>query len=209
MNFYKNYYKILKIEASATREDIKAAYLKLAKQYHPDKHQNSEDSIKLFQEIKEAYDVLFTNKKEYDLKSPHFKKKKVEEQLDIDVVLKLTEAKTCNVQYQAYRGCKKCDQTGFNVNSDFRRCKKCEGRGYDDIDGDECSKCFGTGKTYDAYCPTCRGSKMILTTLNATIESAALVNQISKITIPNIAHRSAKSTNVGNLNISIIWQDKL
>ena len=57
MDYTKNYYEILNIEASASEEDIKKAYRLLAKQYHPDKNK-SPDAEEKFKEINEAYEVL-------------------------------------------------------------------------------------------------------------------------------------------------------
>lgn len=51
----KDYYKILGVEKSATEEEIKKAYRKLAHKYHPDKGGGDE---KKFKEINEAYQVL-------------------------------------------------------------------------------------------------------------------------------------------------------
>ncbi|MCF6184442.1 MAG: J domain-containing protein [Bacteroidales bacterium] len=57
MNF-KNYYKILGVSASAGEEEIKKAYRKLAKKWHPDKNPDNKKSEDIFKEISEAYDVL-------------------------------------------------------------------------------------------------------------------------------------------------------
>jgi len=61
----KDYYKILGIEKSASKADIKKAFRTLAGKYHPDK--KSGDEAK-FKEISEAYSVLSDDKKraEYD-----------------------------------------------------------------------------------------------------------------------------------------------
>ena len=66
--YLKDYYKSLDLEPSATQQEIKKAYRKLAQQYHPDKNQNDPYASAQFAEIKEAYEVL-TNpaKKEYYL----------------------------------------------------------------------------------------------------------------------------------------------
>ncbi len=58
----KNYYNILGVSKNATQEDIKKAYRRLAKKYHPDanKDKNSEQK---FKEISEAYQVLSDPKK--------------------------------------------------------------------------------------------------------------------------------------------------
>lgn len=52
-----NYYDILGIKRDATPEEIKNAYRKLAKKYHPDST-GGEDNKEKFQEIQEAYEVL-------------------------------------------------------------------------------------------------------------------------------------------------------
>lgn len=64
----KDYYSILELEPSATGEEIKKAYRRLAHTYHPDKKQENLYAAAKFGEIKEAYEVLSNPlKKDYYL----------------------------------------------------------------------------------------------------------------------------------------------
>src|SRR3970040_1295899 len=54
---YKDYYSILGVERSAGAEDIKKAYRKLARKYHPDVSSDPKGDEK-FKEVAEAYETL-------------------------------------------------------------------------------------------------------------------------------------------------------
>lgn len=63
-----DYYKILGISKDATQEDIKKAYRKLARKYHPDLNKDNPNAQEKFQEINEANEVLSNpeKRKRYD-----------------------------------------------------------------------------------------------------------------------------------------------
>jgi curved DNA-binding protein len=63
-----DYYKILEINKSASQEEIKKAYRRLARKYHPDLNPNNKEAEKKFKEINEANEVLSDteNRKKYD-----------------------------------------------------------------------------------------------------------------------------------------------
>lgn len=63
-----DYYKILGIQKKSTQADIKKAYRKLARKYHPDLNPNDQEAEKKFKEINEANEVLSNteNRKKYD-----------------------------------------------------------------------------------------------------------------------------------------------
>ncbi|WP_044204756.1 DnaJ C-terminal domain-containing protein [Flammeovirga sp. OC4] len=65
---YIDYYKVLGVDKNASQSEIKKAYRKLARQYHPDKNPDDEVAKKKFQEINEANEVLGDedNRKKYD-----------------------------------------------------------------------------------------------------------------------------------------------
>jgi len=54
----RDYYEVLGVDKNASADDIKRAYRKLAKQYHPDMHPGDKEAEEKFKEANEAYEVL-------------------------------------------------------------------------------------------------------------------------------------------------------
>ncbi len=65
---FKDYYKILGVDKSATKDEISKAFRKLALKYHPDKNPNNKAAEEKFKEITEAHEVLSDpeKRKKYD-----------------------------------------------------------------------------------------------------------------------------------------------
>jgi len=63
-----DYYKLLELDKSASKADIKKAYRKLARKYHPDLNPNDKEAQAKFQQINEAHEVLSDpeKRKKYD-----------------------------------------------------------------------------------------------------------------------------------------------
>ena len=57
----RDYYEVLGVSKSASKDDIKSAYRKLAKKYHPDNKETGDEAK--FKEIQEAYDILYDDQK--------------------------------------------------------------------------------------------------------------------------------------------------
>ena len=64
----KDFYAVLGVSASASQDEIKKQYRKLAARYHPDKNPNDAKAADRFKEISEAYQVLgdAERRKQYD-----------------------------------------------------------------------------------------------------------------------------------------------
>ncbi len=71
---YKDYYKVLGVARTASADDIKKAFRKLARKYHPDVNPGDKKSEAKFKEINEAYEVLSDSDKrrKYDTLGPNW-----------------------------------------------------------------------------------------------------------------------------------------
>lgn len=71
---YIDYYKVLGISKNASEDEIKKAYRKLARKYHPDVNPNDKTAEQKFKEINEANEVLSNpeNRKKYDAYGEHW-----------------------------------------------------------------------------------------------------------------------------------------
>ncbi len=65
---YRDYYQVLGVERTASEKDIRKAYRRLARQYHPDVNPGNQQAEEKFKEINEAYEVLSDaeKRKKYD-----------------------------------------------------------------------------------------------------------------------------------------------
>jgi curved DNA-binding protein CbpA len=98
----RNYYKILKVARNASTEEIKEAYRRLAREYHPDLHPGNPTAAERFKEICQAYEVLSDSvqRREYDqgfepMTSPQRKREKSPQDFYVRAV-----AKSLNKDYQ-------------------------------------------------------------------------------------------------------------
>ena len=59
----RDYYEVLGVQKNASDDELKKAYRKLARQYHPDLHPDDPSAEEKFKEITEAYEVLSNSEK--------------------------------------------------------------------------------------------------------------------------------------------------
>lgn len=176
----KNYYEILGVQKSASKEEIKAAYRKLVKEYHPDLNKDVDENI--LKEINEAYHVLSDDqkRKEYDellrnpqeskikdfmeyinefiesiLKGEREEKPRKGEDIKLKINLTLEEAyfgTQKEIEYEKWVLCPTCNATG--TIGELKKVK--------------CDLCGGTGKrvsgifSFPRPCSVCKGKGYIV-----------------------------------------------
>ncbi|KAE8697511.1 DnaJ protein-like protein ANJ1 [Hibiscus syriacus] len=185
---YTNYYEVLGVPKTATRDEIKKAYKKGAMKNHPDKCGDAEK----FKELVEAYEVLSDPEKRkiYDQygeddvtegmggdDDPYFpgggkykggRKKRGEDVVHpLQVSLEdLYNGATKKLSVPRNAICGKCRGKGSKGVSS--KCYGCDGSGWntivhwdDDRFWDACPECEGSGEVYmDLMCPQCKGNKV-------------------------------------------------
>lgn len=88
-----DYYKVLGIDETSSTEDIRRAYLKLAKKYHPDKNGNNEVSLIKFTLVNEAYNILGNLENRLKYKIEIQTREQIREQAAIKLKLKKRDGK--------------------------------------------------------------------------------------------------------------------
>ena len=183
-------YKILGVDKNATKSQIKNAYLKMVKEYHPDKNPGNDDKI---QEINYAKDILFDDEKRslYDRygeqalkpenQQPNHHQVQKCKPIHVEVKLKPSELYNCvTKKYKIKRDviCQQCEGKGIprehEMNSDsYETCNKCSGRGvsmktinmgFTQVQVPEvCNKCNGSKRTIKSIfsCQKCFAKKTV------------------------------------------------
>lgn len=223
-----DYYQTLGVPKSASQEDIKKSYRKLARQYHPDVNQGDPGATAKFKEISEAYDTLSDPEKRKHYDSP-LRSGGMPDFSDIfganfgfgSVIFNM-QAANLNIEIP-------CSLTFLEPKSDVRKtvsytkkvpCKKCNASGALTFKPGNCFACKGSGRTpprgflvLEQPCGTCRGKGRLVeqkcqcddgytpesTTLEVTIPAGITTNKILRI--PNGGHHGP--TGVGDLRLMI------
>lgn len=202
----KDFYSILGITKDASADDIKKAYRKKAKEFHPDVNKDDPEASNKFKEVAEAYETLSDEVKrknydnprqgrgifDFDFDSPRPTIPKGE---SITLLVKLTLEEMHsgidkNLQYHRIVGCKDCDGKG---GSDMEDCSVCGGSGHMQTISrtpygefrhiEDCKSCKGTGTQIKNACKTCKGSGVDSNTqdININIPKGVYDNMVTFI----------------------------
>lgn len=206
----KEYYELLDVEEDASQEEIKKAYRKKAKKYHPDSNSESADEEK-FKKINKAYDVLSDEekRKKYD----QFGKSGVEgnaatgqrraaanfqdifEQIFGGGSRQTNRGQNQNLKIpvtisleEAYKGVEKTYEIERNT-----ACTACNGTGAKNENTEKCKNCQGQGKVREVQrtplgrtqvvkeCENCKGTGQIPETDCSTCNGEGITKEKEKI----------------------------
>ena len=208
-----NHYETLGVEKNASPEEIKKAYRKLSKQFHPDLNNGDKEAEDKFKEINEAYSVLSNEEKRQTYDNPnqfdsifgrHFsgfgfnrptpKKPDLNRPVDgkfigVEVLLPL--------KTYLFGGTFKL------VTSYYEGCVDCGGKGFEE--GEECQICSGSGYVENVVhqahfravshgpCPHCKGLGQVP---KATCSTCGGLGNV-KVNGKEILFEIPKNTNIG------------
>src|SRR5919199_154079 len=205
----KDFYAVLGVSASATQDEIKKQYRRLAKKYHPDANPNDAKAGERFKEISEAYNVLSDpeKRKQYDdmrrlgafggfgggggaraggARSRTERGQTVEMTLEIPFRVAALGGKV-PVQLEVNEECPTCHGTGGAPGATMRTCPECNGRGVVSFGQGgfavtrPCPMCLGRGQIPSERCPTCNGAGEVRARRTVQITVPAGVDSGSKI----------------------------
>jgi len=227
---YKDYYKILGVDRKASEKEIKSAYRKLARKYHPDVNPGNASAESRFKEINEAHAVLTDpeKRKQYDTLGPDWQKRF---QTRPGTYTRTTAGPAdFSDFFETLFGQRQTGQsTGdFDLGSIFGRGRNrradTQARGADieqpiDVTLQEafrggeraftiqaqqtCPTCHGSGLQGEQLCPTCHGATTVPKTRRLDVKIPAGVREGSRIRIAGEGNPGSNGGSAGDLYLVV------
>ena len=224
----KDYYKILGVTEFDSAENIKSAYRKLARKWHPDIAGNTPDVLNKFKEINEAYDILSNSikKEEYDRARRFYNyasQNKNQEAKNFENYKKTSsnpnaEKKNFHFNWEEFLGKKyrettfkkqetKAPKNGSNINTDLEitvfeaLCGVT--KSINMLQTEVCPKCFGKRFINGTTCPNCKGKGEFTNYKKFTVKIPAEIKDGSKIRLAGEGGKGLNGGYNGDLYITI------
>lgn len=213
----EDFYEILGVKSSATQADIKKAFRKLSKEYHPDVEGGDTEK---FQKLNEAYQTLSdeTKRRAYDRGTsiPTIPRPTVNN-IVIRIPWTLENIKkglTHKFVFERAVTCQTCHGVGSTVAGAVTICKICKGHGVysrtiQTLAGmsyiqTSCTTCNGTGEVNTNPCSACKGQKQQVVQVTEDIIIPA--NTINLFVAPGKGHKIVQGTS--DLIIGLVFYDR-
>lgn len=229
-------YKILGIDKTATPEEIKKTYRKLAMKYHPDRNPGDKDAERMFKEVQTAYDTISDPAKKSihdSTSSPrpsganpfggiwdsafttHNTPVERGRNIQINVEIELKDAlsgvsRIVTVPQRAK--CLKCNGQGY---AEYKPCATCHGSGKTAIKQSPfniwmgCGVCAGSGRSGTISCDDCKGQGFLTTgSIEITVNIPLGVDTGHQLRLTGYGEPSRKPEGKnGDLNLIIIVKE--
>ncbi|MCQ2789662.1 MAG: DnaJ domain-containing protein [bacterium] len=229
----KNYYEILEVSNDASLSEIKSAYRRLARKYHPDLNDGNADCIKKFKAVSEAYEVLSNSSKrrdydilrnvrktsyhsnsfnqarqEYKKEQRNYEKEKNDEPFSniFNDILSKFKNTTSSTQRSEFRTELK-PKIGTNLEAEITISLKeaIEGtvRTVNLVHSHACENCHGRVFLNGAKCPVCGGKGEVTNHKKLTVKIPKNIKSGSKIRIPNEGNAGYNGGRNGDLYLTV------
>jgi molecular chaperone DnaJ len=176
----RDYYEVLELKKDASEKEIKTAYRKLAKKYHPDKNPDDKEAEAKFKEVAEAYEVLgdtdkrkkfdkFGHDGEHRMGNPFARQRQRRgSDIHLKINVSLEDIFTGTERKVSYKRHVNCDTCNGEGGSDKKVCLTCNGHGaviqrvktpFGIMETQSlCPSCKGDGYVYETPCNSCKGN---------------------------------------------------
>lgn len=222
----RDYYEVLGIDKSASADDIKKAYRKKAKEFHPDLHPGDKECEQKFKEVNEAYEVLSDADKRakydqygfaaFDPSSFQSSAEGFGENVRTEVQVSFEEAcfgVSRELDVMKVETCDKCKGTGCAEGTTPEICPDCKGRGsvtrtartpFGMMQTQEpCSRCGGTGKIIHQPCPTCKGKGKVRRSRRIKVDIPAGIDDGQTISLRGLGNAGRNGGPAGDLLVTV------
>lgn len=231
---YKDYYQLLGVPKTATAKEIKSAYRKLARKWHPDANPNDQQAAEAkFKELQEAYEVLGDPEKrrKYDLLGSDWER--ASEQADQQRRQRAENGRTVDFsnlegEFSAYDFSDFFDTFFSQVGRRQSETADVPRRGRD-IEGaielglrdayaggtksvmlqleDICPTCGGTGIEQRRVCPTCHGTGRVTTTKTLEVKIPPAIREGQRIRLAGQGGKGINGGPPGDLYLTVRLKD--
>ena len=222
----KDLYNILGVAKTASQDDIKKAFRKLAMKYHPDRNpDNREEAEAKFKEAKAAYDILSDEQKRatydrygYEAASGNgagggfggFGARGHDLAYELDLSLEeAVNGGEKRIRIPTYVRCKTCSGSGATEKSVKRNCPGCNGSGQVRMQqgffsiAQPCPQCGGRGQIIENPCTDCHGDGRVKQQKTLNVNIPAGVDNGDRIRLSGEGEAGERGAPAGDLYVEI------